>query len=136
MKGVWDTLRRCHDDVTEEDCFEYWWEDWVGENNCCNCGKGTVEIKLHTEYPILGWKEGGVVGKEGDEIRSSVRITFPYFECPECGLSYTNWMHEEIDQESREKHDSLWNTRSSEHAIATWNATQENIKKKAKKLKT
>jgi len=95
MKGVWDTLRRCHDDASEEDCFNNWWDDWVGENNCCNCGKGTVEIKLHTEYPILGWKEGGVVGKEGDEIRSSVRITFPYFECPECGLSYANWIHEE-----------------------------------------
>ena len=105
MKGVWDTLRRCHDDASDEDCFNNWWDDWVGENNCCNCGKGTVEIKLHTEYPILGWKEGGVVGKEGDEIRSTVRITFPYFECPECGFSYTNWIHEEIDNESRVRHD-------------------------------
>ena len=108
MKGVWDALNYCNETGPMEDCFGHWWDGWVGEKNCYDCGEGTMEVKLHTEYPIIGWKKGGVIGKEGDEIRSDVRITYPYFECPECGMSYASWMHEEIEEEARKRDVTLW----------------------------
>ena len=99
MKGVWEALHYCIENKEDdEDCFGYWWDGWVGENKCYDCGEGIMEVKLHTEYPIKGWKEGGVIGQEGDEIRCDVRMTFPYFECPECEFSYTNWMHGELEE--------------------------------------
>jgi NADH:ubiquinone oxidoreductase subunit len=108
MKSVWEAINYCKDNGPPEgegDPFGYWWNEWVGEKNCQRCGEGTLEIKLHTEYPIKGWKEGGVIGKEGDEIRSSVRITYPYFECSKCDWGYSGWMHSEIENESRVRDD-------------------------------
>ena len=32
-------------------------------------------------------------------------MTFPYFECPECEFSYTNWIHGELEEETRKRDD-------------------------------
>ena len=106
MKGVWEALNYCIENKEdEEDCFGYWWDGWVGEKKCYDCGEGIMEVKLHTEYPIKGWKKGGIIGQEGDEIRCDVRMTFPYFECPECEFAYTNWIHGELEEETRKRDD-------------------------------
>ena len=54
MKGVWEALHYCIENKEDdEDCFGYWWDGWVGENKCYDCGEGIMEVKLHTEYPCL-----------------------------------------------------------------------------------
>ena len=45
MKGVWEALHYCIENKEDdEDCFGYWWDGWVGENKCYDCGEGIMEV--------------------------------------------------------------------------------------------